>query len=110
MQKETILYKKVGRRYKEYNSYLDEKGLPEGLYMFYKHSSGEGMKNMLYYTKLHDFKEMGKFCDFYKAYQEQIQNQLRTKLDEFYNSDYGKKGYTSSDLTDVILKTLSEIK
>lgn len=79
-RKTTTLYKKVGKRYVKHDDYLDEIGLPEGLYLFYKTRNcctTNAMMSMLHYAKVHDIQNVGKFCDLYVAHHEIIADAIR---------------------------------
>ena len=79
----TTLYEKVGKRYKVYNEYFNEKGLPCGLYLFYKPNDlGEhkAMKSMIHYAKVHDIKNVGKFCDLLAGHEDNVAEAIRKTL------------------------------
>lgn len=92
----TTLYKKVGKRYVKHDDYLDDVGLPEGLYLFYK--NGKEMMSMLHYAKVHDIQNVGRFCDLYVAHYDKI------------NDAVGKATGNNRDLTKQIISELSNIE
>lgn len=95
----TTLYKKVGKRYVKHDDYLDDVGLPEGLYLFYK--NGKAMMSMLHYAKVHDIKNVGRFCDLYVAHYDKINDAVEKAV---------RKGeFSVSDLTKQIISELSNI-
>ncbi len=103
----TTLYRKIGKRYIKQDDYLNEKGLPCGLYLFYKPSyKGEhlAMMNMIHYAKVHDIKDISSFCDIFVKYESKILEKLQIEIDIFKNS------YTVSDLAMIMLKIMSELK
>ena len=89
----TTLYKKVGKRYVKHDDYLDDKGLPEGLYLFYK--NGNAMMSMLHYAKVHDIQNVGRFCDIFVAHQAKISDAVEKALE--------KGGFSVNDLTKKII-------
>ena len=107
--KEKELYKKVGKRYVVYNNYFDETGLPEGLYLLYKYNHNGGhsaMMNMLHYAKVHDIKNVGKFCDMWVAYEEVLNKAIREGIDNWVKE---KGNYSTNELSIIVCKALSEI-
>lgn len=105
MSKTTTLYKKVGKRYVKHDDYLDEVGLPEGLYLFYKTRESiepNAMMSMIHYAKVHDIQNVGRFCDLFVAHQDKINEAVEVAL---------RKGeFSISDLTKQIIAELSNIK
>lgn len=95
MRKTTTLYKKVGKRYIKHDDYLDDVGLPQGLYLFYK--NGNAMMSMMHYAKVHDIQNVGRFCDLYVAHYDKINEAVR------------KATYDNHDLTMKIISELSNI-
>ena len=95
----TTLYKKVGKRYVKHDDYLDDKGLPEGLYLIYK--NGNAMMSMLHYAKVHDIQNVGRFCDLYVAHYD--------KINEAVEKAIRKGEFSISDLTKQIISELSNI-
>ena len=105
----TTLYKKVGRRYVKHDDYLTETGLPVGLYLFYKENyKGEhsAMMNMLHYAKVHDIKNVGKFCDIWAANEDVLNTKIREGIDNWMKE---KGNYTTNELSIIVCKALSEI-
>lgn len=103
------LYKKVGRRYIKHDDYFDERGLPIGLYLFYKENyKGEhsAMMNMIHYAKVHDIKNIGKFSDIYSNFGEKIQTEIHKSISDFRDK---KDAPTISDLANIVCKVLSEL-
>ena len=97
------LYKKVGRRYLKHDDYLDERGLPCGLYLFYKPNyKGEhqAMMNMIHYAKVHDVHDVGKFSDLISGKEKELSDVISKVL---------QSNYSTSDLTMAILAELSKI-
>lgn len=97
------LYKKVGKRYVKHDDYRDEKGLPCGLYLFYKpNHKGEhtAMMNMVHYAKVHEIQNVAKFCDLYVAHADKIADALSEAL---------KEPLSIEDLVKTILAKLSEV-
>ena len=107
---ETTLYKKVGRKYVKHDDYLEEKGLPEGLYLFYKPNyKGEhsAMMNMLSYAKVHSITDVGKFSDLWVAYEEKLTDAIGKAIDNHIKEH---NGYRLNDLSIIVCKALSETK
>ena len=91
MERETTtLYKKVGRRYIKFDDFLEDKGLPQGLYLFYKPNHREessAMMNMLHYAKVHDIKDIGKFSDLIVNHEEKLLNVIREAIKQPFSID-----------------------
>lgn len=107
MRETTTLYKKVGKRYVKQDDYLDEKGLPEGLYLFYKNGNSiepNAMMNMLHYAKVHDIQNVGRFCDLFVAHENKISNFIAKVLVK------RRHNLSVSDLTNEIINELSKIQ
>jgi hypothetical protein len=108
---ETVLYKKVGRRYVEHNAYSDNlNGLPEGLYLLYKENykkEHSAMMNMLHYVKVHSITDVGKFSDLWVAYEDKLNVAIRQGIDNWVKE---KGNYSTNDLSVIVCKALSEIK
>ena len=107
MERETTtLYKKVGKRYIKHNDYLNDVGLPEGLYLFYKTRNcvkTNAMMSMLHYAKVHDIQNVGRFCDLYVAHHEIIADAIRKAATKDVQ-------FTINDLTIKIISELSNIE
>lgn len=100
------LYKKVGKRYVKFDDYRDERGLPCGLYLFYKpnvNGEHQAMMNMIHYAKVHEIQNVAKFSDLFVVHSDKIAD----KLTDFFSKN---QSFSSSDLTKEILKSLSEIE
>jgi len=105
MRETTTLYRKVGKRYIKHDDYINEKGLPQGLYLFYKPNSlGENsaMMSMLHYAKVHDIQNVGKFCDLIVGHQSKLREAIRKTLEK-------QGGFSVNDLTNEILAEISKI-
>lgn len=105
-RKTTTLYKKVGKRYIKHDDFLDDIGLPEGLYLFYKtknHDNVNAMMSMLHYAKVHDIQNVGKFCDLYVAHHEKIADAIRKATAK-------EGGFTQNELIVNIINELSKIE
>ena len=83
-------YKKVGRKYVPVQ-YYDVEGLQEGLWLIYKNKYSKGMINMLYPILTHELQNVGKFCDFYKAHKEKIQEMVAKEYEEKVNANILRK-------------------
>ena len=108
MRETTTLYKKVGRRYVKHDDYLDERGLPEGLYLFYQNNhKGEhtSMKNMLHYAKVHDIQNIEKFSDIWVAYGEDIIKAISDEYDKWIKEN---KVFSINELATMVCKVLSK--
>jgi len=104
---ETTLYKKIGRRYVKHDDFLDPKGLPQGLYLFYKPNYlGEhsAMMSMLHYAKVHDVQEVGKFCDLIVGHEKKLDEAIRTFLE-----NRKEVGFSVNDLTLEILAIITKL-
>lgn len=100
MRETTTLYRKVGKRYVKHDDYLDDKGLPEGLYLIYK--NGKAMMYMLDYAKVHDIQNVGRFCDLFVGHEKNINDAVEKVI---------RKGeFSISDLTKQIISELSNIE
>ena len=100
------LYKKVGKRYVKFDDFREDRGLPCGLYLFYKpNSRGEhqAMMNMIHYAKVHEIQNVAKFCDLYVAHSDKIADALRDCL-------MNEKQLSTYDLVNEILSKLSKIE
>lgn len=100
------LYKKVGKRYFKHEDYLDERGLPCGLYLFYKpniYGEHQAMMNMIHYAKVHEIKNVAKFSDLFVAHSDKIADALRNCL-------LNENQLTTNDLINEILTKLSNIE
>lgn len=107
MRETTTLYRKVGKRYVKHDDYLDDKGLPEGLYLVYKTRNSiepNAMMSILHYAKVHDIQNVGKFCDLFVAHEDKISNAIAKIL---VKKDYN---LSVSDLTNEIINELSKIE
>lgn len=106
MKKTTTLYEKIGNRYFEHDTYLDEKGLPQGLYLFYKTNKSKepnAMMSMLHYAKIHNIQNVPSFCDLYVAHEEKIKDAIKKVI-------FSDKQYSVSDLANEVINTLANIK
>jgi len=108
MERNNTIYIKKGRKYIPKETY-DLHGFSEGLWLLIKNPSSEEYKNMLYPIKVHDIQNVGKFSDFYKAHYDVITKRLCENYEKFTKNNNGKS-FNISDLTNVVIKTLSEIK
>lgn len=98
------LYKKSGKRYVKHDDYLDERGLPCGLYLFYKPNyKGEhsAMMNMIHYAKVHDIQDAGRFSDLYVTHKDK----LRDAVEKVYDTG----NFSREDFVIAILAELSKI-
>lgn len=103
-------YKKIGRKYVPVQ-YYDVEGLQEGLWLIYKNKYSKGMSNMLYPILTHELQNVGKFCDFYKAYKEEIQKVVMKEYEDFFKKKQEEnQAFSISELTDCIIAGLSKIK
>ena len=103
-------YKKVGRKYVPVQ-YYDVEGLQEGLWLIYKNKYSRGMSNMLYPILTHELQNVGRFCDFYKAHKEKIQEMVTKEYENFFQKKReANEAFSISDLTDCIIAGLSKIK
>lgn len=109
MERSQKYYVKKGRRYVEKQSY-DLMGFGEGLWLITKKPYSTQTQNILYAVKTHDIQNVGRFSDFYNAHRCEINEKLRKNYDAFMEKlGTENKGFSVSDLTDVVIKTLSEI-
>jgi hypothetical protein len=83
MENNNIYYKKVGRKYIPVN-YYEPEGLPEGLWLIAKNKYSKEYRNMLFPVLTHELQNVGKFCDFYKAYKEEIQKVVMKEYEDFF--------------------------
>lgn len=101
------LYKKEGRKYVPV-SYYDVTGYPPGLYLLYSPDyKGEhtAMMNMLHYAKVHDIKNVGKFCDLIVS-QDVLQEKLYKELEEFSKANNGM--YSRQDMLNCLFKLIAD--
>ena len=107
---ETTLYKKVGRRYVEHDTYSDNlNNLPQGLYLLYKPNyKGEhsAMMNMLHYAKVHSITDIGKFSDLWVAHEEKLNVAIRQGIDDWIKE---KGNYSTNELSIIVCKALSKL-
>jgi len=104
------LYEKVGKRYRKVNDYYEDRGLPEGLYLFYKPDyKGEhrAMMSMLHYAKVHQIEDVGRFCDLWVKHEDVLIKEISEGIDAWVKE---KKQYSIHDLAMIVCKTLSNIK
>lgn len=98
-----VYYKKEGNKYVPIEFY-DVEGLPEGLYLLYKNTYSRGVVNTLYYTRVHEIKNVGKWCDLVRSYPD-LPNIFIKNLEEF------KKNQPNSSVVDtinVLFKSLAD--
>lgn len=101
---------KKGRKYIPIETY-DITGFNEGLWLITNKPNSTGYTNTLYAVKTHDIQNIGRFSDFYVAYHDKICSKLHKNYDNFIkNLKKDNKSFSISDLTDVVIKTLSEIE
>lgn len=106
----STVYKKVGRRYIPIHT-INIDGVQEGLWLVIKNSYSKQFRELLHLIKTHELVDVGKFSDFYKAHHEEIQKHLGVNYEKFIGKlREENKGFSTSDLVDVVIKTLSEIK
>ena len=105
--KNSVLYKKVGRRYVEFDSYYDDRGLNEGLWLITKNRYSRGCTNMLYPMLTHQLTNVGKFADYYKAHEEKL---IKKIIEEMENTIVLEKGYSVSDLAHCVIAAISKIE
>ncbi len=101
------LYKKVGRKYVPVN-YYDVTGYPPGLYLLYQPDyKGEhtAMMNMLHYAKVHDIKNVGKFCDLITS-ADVLQEKLYKAVDDFAKNN--NNSYSRQDIVNILLKLIAD--
>jgi hypothetical protein len=107
---ETVLYKKVGRRYVEHNAYSDNlNGLPEGLYLLYKENykkEHSAMMNMLHYVKVHSITDVAKFSDLWVKHEEVLNKTIEEAINKWFED---RKTYSTNDLSIIVCKALSEL-
>ena len=109
MERSNTYYKKVGRKYVPIETYNID-GFDEGLWLITKKPYSVGYSNVLYTVKTHDIQNVGKFADFYNAHHDEICKKLGENYNKFMDTlKESKKSFSISDLTDVVIKTLSEI-
>lgn len=107
-ERETYYIKK-GRKYERIDR-LNIDGFGEGLWLITHHPYSKQTQNMLYAVKTHSIQDVGKFADFYKAHNTEIKEKLSKNYDVFINKIREEnKSFSIQDLTDVVIKTLSEI-
>ena len=110
MERNNTYYIKKGRKYIPKESY-DISGFSEGLWLITNKPHSTGYTNTLYAVKTHDIQNIGKFSDFYVAYHDTISTELQKNYTIFMDKlRTENKSFSISDLTDVVIKTLSEIK
>ena len=110
MERNNTHYIKKGRKYIPVETYNID-GFGEGLYLITKKPHSTGYTNILYAVKTHDIQNVGKFSDFYVAHHDKICTELYKNYKKFMeNLKKDDKSFSISDLTDVVIKTLSEIK
>lgn len=102
--KQHTYYKKVGRKYVPVQ-YFEPEGYPEGLWLFYSKPGVHSVTQMLYYTKVHDIQNLGKFCDLKVNFEDELQNKIGKEIDTWIKD---KKQYSIADLTNIVLKVLSD--
>ena len=107
MENNNVYYKKVGRKYIPVN-YYEPEGLSEGLWLITKNKYSKQYSNMLFPILTHDLQNVGKFCDFYKAYKEEIQKMVSEEYNKFFNEN--NKTFSITSLTNNIIAGLSKIK
>lgn len=110
MENNNVYYKKVGRKYIPVN-YYEPEGLPEGLWLITKNKYSKQYSNMLFPILVHELQNVGKFCDFYKAHKEKIQEMVAKEYEAFFQKKReANESFSISDLTDCIIAGLSKIK
>lgn len=109
MDRNETYYIKKGKRYERIDRFNMD-GFGEGLWLITHHPHSKQTQNMLYAVKTHSIQDVGKFSDFYKAHNTEIREKL-SKNYEFFVENLKKdnKSFSIQDLTNVVIKTLSEI-
>lgn len=103
-------YKKIGRKYIPVN-YYEPEGLSEGLWLIVKNKYSKEYRNMLFPVLTHELQNVGKFCDFYKAYKEEMQKVVMKEYEDFFKKKREEdQPFSISELTDCIIAGLSKIK
>lgn len=105
MKETKTLYRKVGKKYVKHDDYLDERGLPCGLYLFYNPNylgEHKAMMNMLHYAKVHDIRNVDNFCNLFVAHEKEIAEAVEKAIRQ--------GGYSIRDITNTILTELSNIE
>ena len=103
-------YIKKGRKYIPIQRY-DVDGLGEGLWLITKGPNYESRQNLLYAVRTHQIQEVGKFCDFYKAHKDKLDEIIIKEYDNFFEQKKEKSEYFSrSEIVDCIISALSKIE